>query len=100
MKQLYKTTILFIGISTVAFLLSTMLATVVSAQREVTEQSNTSQSIIHQRLISELRRIESLQTRLNANVFNDEVFNSLRDWSRPLEEVDRSRFNPFAPIGQ
>lgn len=101
MKHLLVTSILFLAIMGAAFAGTTFLLNKsASAQSGLTEDVNSDQSVIAQRITLELNRLDQLKQKLNGNIFRDPVFQSLKDFSQPLPVEDKGRENPFAPIGQ
>ncbi len=52
---------------------------------------------IAQNLLGALLTLESLD--LDTGIFNNQAFNSLEDFSRPIGEQPIRRTNPFAPLG-
>jgi hypothetical protein len=52
---------------------------------------------IEQELINELLQLQAIE--LNNAIFNNALFLSLTDFSKPLEEERVGRNNPFAPVG-
>lgn len=62
----------------------------------IEEPSNTESSVIAQKFVNQINSLNGVD--LNANIFNNPVFQSLVDFSRPIPEESKGRNNPFAPI--
>jgi hypothetical protein len=66
---------------------------------EATLSTSTESAVapIAQNLLGALLTLESLN--LDTRLFNDQMFNSLQDFSQPIGEQPIRRNNPFAPLG-
>jgi hypothetical protein len=68
----------------------------IESMLETTERKNNDQ-VLNQEIVLAINQMKSLT--LDASIFNDPVFKSLIDHSRPISPEPIGRSNPFAPIG-
>jgi regulatory protein YycI of two-component signal transduction system YycFG len=100
MKTIFKTLAIFIPIFLLVFLMSTIiLQKYADAQGSVLTEEYVADNLAAQRLTLELQKINSLQNRISSDIFNNPIFKSLQDFSKPLPVEERGRSNPFAPLG-
>jgi hypothetical protein len=101
MKHFIFSALIFVGILGGAFVATTyILNHKASAQTDLTENIVASQSQIAQKVNAQLEKLDQLKSKLNDDLFQTAVFQSLVDYSLPLPDEPKGRANPFAPIGQ
>lgn len=89
-------------IGTLVIILAFIIYTIFFAadpQKESLLQSSTPKEVdkLGTEIISQLRQIQGLN--LESDIFNDPVFNYLKDHGREIKKENVGRSNPFAPLG-
>ncbi len=87
-----STILLAIVVSTFFMTFTTHAQNVVGDTPVLTESSIITQKLIN--LINQLNKVD-----LGNTFFKESAYNSLIDYSKPIDDEARGRPNPFAPIG-
>jgi|GEM_PF-2581658 hypothetical protein len=96
MLKKYRKIIIFVLVVILSFVLYTIFLKPQTDQALLQKSGPTEVDTVGQEIIDTLNRVQSIK--VDKSVFNDPLYLRLRDDSRPINDQEKERENPFAPL--